>query len=106
MKLNIITRNITGLNDLESILRFINSLSPKVDVVMIQEQTLRGRLLKYLSHRLMLGGGSWILEVTPGERSCLNPKAACKGGGEVLLTSKYTKLVTTHGTLYDNSYMA
>lgn len=83
MKWNIITHNIRGLNDLESIAkerRFLNSLTPKVDVVMIQEHKLRGRTLENLGPRLMSGCGNWILEGAPGKRSWLNP--ILPGNGE------------------------
>lgn len=45
MKWTLITHNIRGLNDPESIREercFINSVTPKVDIVMIQEHKLRG----------------------------------------------------------------
>lgn len=67
-----ITYNIWGLDDLEIILQgmffFINSLVPKVDVIMIHEHKLRGRLLENLGSRLMIGCASGILETTLGEQ--------------------------------------
>ena len=84
MKWNLITHNIRGLNDPDNIAkerRFIKSLAPKIDVVMIQEHKLRGRALEHLGTRLMPGCASWILEAAPGERSWLNPNAEGKGGG-------------------------
>ena len=83
MKRNIITHNIQGLNDLERIARercFIKSLTPKVEVVMIQEHKLRGKSMENLGNKLMPGCASWVLEAAPGERSWLNPNAAGKGG--------------------------
>ena len=105
MKWNIITHNIRGLNDPESITKersFIQSLTPRVDILMIQEHKLRGRALENLGSRIMPGCASWILEAAPGERSWLNPDAAGKGGVGILLAQKYAKLVTDHGSLYDN----
>jgi exonuclease III len=105
MKWNIITHNIRGLNDPESISKercFINSLTPQVDVVMIQEHKLRGKALENLGSKLMPGCVSWILEAAPGERSWINPNAAGKGGVGILLSHKYAKLVTEHGSLYEN----
>ena len=69
MKWNIITHNIWGLNDPENIAKergFLNSLTPKVDIVMIQEYKLRGKILENLGSRLMSGCASWILEAAPG----------------------------------------
>ena len=43
MKWNIITHNIRGLNDPDSITKercFLNSLTPRIDVVLIQEHKL------------------------------------------------------------------
>ena len=72
MKWSIITHNIRGLNDPESIAKernFLTSLTPKVDIVMLQEHKLRGKALENLGSRLMPGCASWILEAAPGERS-------------------------------------
>ena len=47
MKWNIITHNIHGLNDPDSIAKkwgFINSLLPRADIVMIQQHKLRAKL--------------------------------------------------------------
>jgi hypothetical protein len=69
-------RQWNGLNDPESIAKergFLNSLTPRVDIVMIQEHKLRGRALENLGSRLMPGCTSWILEAAPKER--------CDGGG-------------------------
>lgn len=105
MKRNIITHNIQGLNDPDNITKercFLNFLTPRIDVVMIQEHKLRGRALENLGSRLMPGYASWILEAAPGERSWLNPNAAEKGGVGIILAHKYAKLVTEHEALYDN----
>ena len=78
---NIITHNIRGLNDPESIAKergFFNSLRPRVDIVLIQEHKLRGKALENSGSRLMPGCSSWILEAAPGEKSWLNPNAAGK----------------------------
>jgi hypothetical protein len=72
MKWNIITHNIRGLNDPENIAKergFLNSLTPKVDIVMIQEHKLRCRALENLGSRFMPGFASWIVEAAPEERS-------------------------------------
>lgn len=72
MKMQILSHNIRGLNDPKNIYmerRFINSLVPKVDIIMIQEHKLRGKMLDNLGPRLMGGCTSWILEVAPSERS-------------------------------------
>ena len=82
MKWTLITHNIRGLNDPENIRKercFINSVTPKVDIVMIQEHKLRGSSLKNIGTRLMPGCASWILEAAPSERSWLNLNAASKG---------------------------
>lgn len=105
MKWNIITHNIRGLNDPDNIARercFINSLTPRVDIVMVQEHKLRGKALENLGNRLMPGCASWILEAAPGEKSWINPNAAGKGGVGILLTHKYARFVTEHGALYDD----
>ena len=83
MKWNIITYNIRGLNDLDSITKercFIMALTPNVDIVMIQEHKLRGRSMDNLGNRLMLGCASWILEAAPGEKNWINPNATGKRG--------------------------
>lgn len=57
MKWNTISLNIWGLNDPESILKehdFLNSLTPRADIIMIQEHKLRGRALKNLGLDLCL----------------------------------------------------
>ena len=105
MKWNIITHNIRGLNDPESITRerhYINSLSPRIDILLIQEHKLRGKALENLGSRLIPGCASWILEAAPGEKSWLNPDAAGKGGVGILIAHKYARLVKDHGALYDN----
>lgn len=63
MKLNILIHNVWGLNDPDSILRerrFLNSLTPKVDIVLIQKHKLRGKMLNDLGTKLMIGGTSLI----------------------------------------------
>ena len=64
MKWNLITHNIRDLNDPENIRKereFINSVTPKVDIVLIQEHKLRGRLMENIGTRLMPGCDSWVL---------------------------------------------
>ena len=105
MKWTIITHNLRGLNDPESITKercFLSSLTPRVDVIMIQEHKLRGKAMDELGSRLMPGYACWALEAAPGEKSWINPNAAGKGGVGILLASKYARLVTDHGALYDN----
>ena len=105
MKWTIITHNIKGLNDSDCIAKereFLNSLSPRVDIILLQELKLRGRSLDNLGHRLMPGCASWILEAGPSERSWANPDAAGKRGVGILLAHKYTRLVTNHGSLYND----
>ena len=83
MKWNIITHNIRGFNDLDSIAKergFLSTLVLKINVVMNQEHKLRGRALENLETRLMPRCASWILEAAPEERSWLNPNAARIGG--------------------------
>lgn len=70
MKLNIITHNIHGLNDPETICkarRFINSLISEIDIAMLQGHKLKGRFLANLGRRIMIRCASWILEAAPGE---------------------------------------
>ena len=58
MKLKIITHNLRGLNDPDSITKercFLTSLAPRVDVIMIQEHKLRGKAMEELGSRLMPG---------------------------------------------------
>ena len=105
MKWNIITHNIRGLNDPESITKercFISALTPKVDFVMIQEHKLRGRSRDNLGNRLMPRCASWILEAAPSEKNWINPNAAGKGGVGILLAHKYARLVTNHDALYED----
>ena len=105
MKWNIITYNIRGLNDPESIAKergFFNALSPRADIEMIQEHKLRGRVFENLGARLMPGCSSWILETAPGERSWLNPNAAGKGGVGILLANKNARFVTDSGSIFED----
>lgn len=70
MKLNILTHNVKGLNDHDKDMRergFLISLIPKVDEVVIQEHTLRSRMLHNLGIKLMIKVSSWILKATPRE---------------------------------------
>lgn len=72
MKSVVLTHNVRGFNDPESVSKeryFLNSVTPKVDVVLIQEHKLRSKTLDNLRNRLMIGTTSWILEVAPGEHS-------------------------------------
>lgn len=85
--------------------RFLNSLTPKVVVVMIQEHKLKDMLLVNLGQRLMIGCASWILEATPRERSWLNPNASSKRGVGILIVDKHDEIVTTSRSLYDNRVM-
>lgn len=71
-------------------------------MVIIQGHELRGKAIDNIGTSLIYGYASWILEVVPGERSWINPNAAGKGGVVILLASKYARLVTEHGVLYDN----
>ena len=105
MKWNIIAHNLRGLNDLESITRekyFLIALTPKVDVIMIQEHKLRGKAIESLGNSLMHGYTSWISEAAPEEKSWINSNAAGKGGVGILLSSKYSRLVIEHEALYEN----
>lgn len=78
------------------------AITPHPDVVMIQEHKLRGNNLDNQGSRLILSNESWILAAAPGERSWINPNVARKGGVGIIIASKFTKLVTMHGALYDN----
>ena len=105
MKLNLITHNVRGFNDPESIIKeryFLNSLSPRADIVHRQEHKLRGRALKILGTKLMHGDTSWIQEAVPGERSWINPDAVGKIGVGIILSNKYARLIKDQGSLYDN----
>ena len=105
MKWNIITHNIRGLNDLENIAKekeFLNTLSSRADIVMIQEHKLRGRTLNFSGSTLMPEYVSWTLEAAPGERSWLNPNAAGKERMRILMANKFAKLVTANGSLCDH----
>lgn len=87
MRWNIITHNIRGLNNSESITNercFIDLLTPKADIVMIQEHKLRGKNMKNLGSRITPGCASWVLEAAPGEKSRINPNAAGRGGVGIL----------------------
>ena len=69
---------------------------------MIQKHKLRGKTIDSIGNNLMHGYTSWILEAAPDERSWLKPNVVGKGGVGILLYSKYVRLVTEHGALYDN----
>ena len=81
---------------------FSNSLSPIIEIVMLQKHKLRGHALDNLGGRLMPECASWILKTEPGERSWLNPNAAGKGRVGLLLAQKYARFVTDYGALYGN----
>lgn len=58
MKWNIITHNIQGLNDPDSIAKersFLSTLTLRLDVVMIQKHKLRGKAMNNIGVRLMPG---------------------------------------------------
>ena len=65
MKWNIISHNIRGLNDPDNIAKkrsYINFLTPRIDVLMIQEHKLRGRALEHIEvnagmRKLDIGSG-------------------------------------------------
>ena len=70
MKWNLITHKIWGLNDSESNNRergFLNSLSLRINIIMLQKPKLRGQKLDNLGARLMPGCANWILEADPGK---------------------------------------
>ena len=89
MKWNIITHNLSGLNDPKSITRercFLTSLTPRVDVIIIQEHKLREKAIEDIGRRLMHGYESWILEaVLGGKKNWINSTAKGKGGVGILL---------------------
>ena len=69
MKWNIITHNIRGLNDPESIAEercFFNSLSPKVNIIMLQELSMNGWLA---SHRPQSLNNACFASLTLASRS-------------------------------------
>lgn len=84
---------------------FLSSLIPSVDVIMIQEYKLREKAIGSLGTNLIHGYASWILEAASGERSWINFNPAGKRGVGILLASKYARLVTEHGALYDNRFV-
>lgn len=55
-----------------------------------------------LSKRLMWWSSGWIVEAETGYKSCLNPNGAEKGGIGILLASKYSRQITTTGSLMNN----
>lgn len=65
MEWNIISHNIRGLNDPDNIAKkrsYINFLTPRIDVLMIQEHKLRGRALEHIEvnvgmRKLDIGSG-------------------------------------------------
>lgn len=77
-------------------------MAPKVDVLLIQEYKLRGKMLENIGPRFMRGCASWILEAASKEKSWINPNTAGKGGVGIMIANKYAKLVTMHGALYEN----
>ena len=76
---------------------FLNSLSPKIDIVLLQEYKLRRHAQDNLGARFFPGCTSWIFEVEPGERNWLNPNAAGKWKVGILLAHKYAGFVRTTG---------
>lgn len=105
MKLNIMTHNIRALNDPTNILkynRFLRSISPRVDVLLLQEHKLKGSRVEHLDKRLMPWSIGWILEVEPCYKSWLNPNGAGKGGVGIFLDTKYARLVTSSGAIMNN----
>jgi hypothetical protein len=63
MKLKIITHNIHNVNDLENITKeryYIFSLNPRIDIILLQDHKLRGRLLENLGIGLEPRSASWI----------------------------------------------
>lgn len=58
--------------------------------------------MKHIGTRLIPGYASWVLEAASGEQSWINSNATGKGRVGILLNPKYEKLVTDHGSLYDD----
>lgn len=71
-------------------------------MLLFQEHKLRGTKLEHLEKRLMPWSTGWILEVEPGHKNWLNPDGAGKRGVGILLSSKYSRLVTPLGSLMNN----
>lgn len=101
MKLKTRTHNIRGLNDPINNLKykkFHRSISPRVDVFLLQEHKLTWTKLEHLDKRLM----PWILEVETCYKNWFNYNGARKGGACILLASKYVILVTSTGFIMNN----
>lgn len=105
MELHSLTHNLKGLNDSLSILkhnRFLQSITPKVDSLLLQVHKLRGTKLENLYHILMPWSTGWILEAEPIHKSWFNPDGVGKGGVCILLTSKYARLIALFGATMNN----
>ena len=104
MEWNIITHYIRGLNDPESIAKelcFINFLTSRANIVIIQLHKFEDKALGNLGPRLMSRCTSYVLQSPPRKGSWLNPNVTGKRGWR-LYSHKYARLVTAHRVLYDN----
>lgn len=108
MKLHILTHNVIGLNDPSSVTRhnlFLRLVTPRVDVLLIQEHKLRGGKLSNLGQRLMPWRQGWLLDAEAGYKSWLNPNGVGKGGVGTILATKYARLVIAAGSLMQNKVL-
>lgn len=105
MKLHILTHNVRGFNDPSSITKpnlFLQSITPRVDILFIKEHKLRGTKLENLGQKLLPWCKGWLLEAKPGYKNWLNPNGASKRGVGILLAAKYARLITATSSIMQN----
>lgn len=105
MKLTIIDHNMHGLNDHESILKiwcFLNTLTLRVDIVIIQNYKLKGMSLENVGYWLMSKYTCCNLAVPFENQSWKNLNVARNDGIGVHPSNNFTRLVTIYGALYED----
>lgn len=94
-----------GLNDPESTLKercFLNTLTLRVNIVIIQKYKLRGMSLENVGYRLMSKYTCCNLAAPLEDQSWINLNVARNGGIGVHPSKHFTRLVTIYGALYED----
>lgn len=102
MKLNIISQNLQGLNDLEKVdivRNYYKSLLRSVDVLCFQEHKLRGGRLLALHTKIWSQAGSYAREAAVGYNHIVHERGASKGRGVYVGISQIEASGNELGTL-------
>jgi len=84
------------------ITNYLNHLSPKIDILCLQEYKLRGDILDRISKMLWRLDAFWSLEATPSIDTDDIKIGAWRGGVALYFHTKVRSLIIDEGTLVGN----